>query len=484
MDNENLIKKENIINYNNNISNISQDPIKYISFTKMNNNYLEVINNQINLLKELFYNNYIKSTDELIKNKVVSTFTHIFSILNLITKKKENIFSLYESILRKNEGKVRQLYSDIFTLKIKNIYSENLVENLLQKEKEYNLIKEKTGIFVQNGTVIFNDRKDNEIFILRQENSNLKAAINKNENELNQLKKVYKKDKYDFQEKISKLNYKINILKNQIQTNDYNPKIKSKNNFQLLSSNELNKTYNKNKNRITKKTASLKKNFLINKNMFLNQCTSNGILDLKNKIEKKFNDLDKENKAKIPFLKMNHINKSDIYDKKILYLTPRNQINDIKITNYHILHQNTEAKKRSINKTIFITNNSQIIINSKNKVNKNYNIILKKRKMNIKQQLNRSTNFPLNNPLLSSSPVKINKIYFFNHKIKKIEKDNNISSKNLKIVNLKRKRNISNIIINKSYDILNNLNLASIGQKNISKSPISNYKSKFLILKN
>ena len=139
------------------------------------------------------------------------------------------------------------------------------MENLLQKEKEYNLIKEKTGIFVQNGTVIFNDRKDNEIFILRQENSNLKAAINKNEIELNQLKKVYKKDKYDFQEKISKLNYKINILKNQIQTNDYNPKIKSKNNFQLLSSNELNKTYNKNKNRITKKTASLKKDFLIKK---------------------------------------------------------------------------------------------------------------------------------------------------------------------------------------------------------------------------
>ena len=55
MDNENLIKKENIINYNNNISNISQDPIKYISFTKMNNNYLEVINNQINLLKELLF---------------------------------------------------------------------------------------------------------------------------------------------------------------------------------------------------------------------------------------------------------------------------------------------------------------------------------------------------------------------------------------------------------------------------------------------
>ena len=79
MDNENLIKKENIINYNNNISNNSQNPIKYISFTKMNNNYLEVINNQINLLKELFYNNYIKSTDELIKNKVASTFTHIFS---------------------------------------------------------------------------------------------------------------------------------------------------------------------------------------------------------------------------------------------------------------------------------------------------------------------------------------------------------------------------------------------------------------------
>ena len=47
-------------------------------------------------------------------------------------------------------------------------------KNLLRKEKEYELIKEKTGIAVINNKVINNDRKENEIFILRKENSLLK----------------------------------------------------------------------------------------------------------------------------------------------------------------------------------------------------------------------------------------------------------------------------------------------------------------------
>ena len=73
-------------------------------------------------------------------------------------------------MLKKNEEKIRTLYSDIFNLKIRNTYLENNVEILLQKENEYKMIKEKTGILIENGEVIYNNRKDNEIFILRQEN--------------------------------------------------------------------------------------------------------------------------------------------------------------------------------------------------------------------------------------------------------------------------------------------------------------------------
>ena len=64
-------------------------------------------------------------------------------------------------------------------MKIKNTFLENNIDILIKKEKEYRLIKEKTGILVENGKIIHNDRKENEIFILRAENSNLKNVIKK-----------------------------------------------------------------------------------------------------------------------------------------------------------------------------------------------------------------------------------------------------------------------------------------------------------------
>ena len=57
-------------------------------------------------------------------------------------------------------------------------------KNLLRKEKEYELIKEKTGIVVINNKIINNDRKENEIFILRKENSLLKDTLEKQKIEI------------------------------------------------------------------------------------------------------------------------------------------------------------------------------------------------------------------------------------------------------------------------------------------------------------
>ena len=161
----------------------------------------------LNDLKSIFPS----SLDELepIIKEINSTFENL-------AKRNKKLIKNYESILRKNENTIRFLYSEIFNLKIKNTFLENNVEILLKKEKEYILVKEKTGIVVENGAIIYNDRKDNEIFILRKENSTLKNVINNHEKEIEKLNQKYKNDKTNYENQITTLHYKISLLQNKI----------------------------------------------------------------------------------------------------------------------------------------------------------------------------------------------------------------------------------------------------------------------------
>ena len=87
--------------------------------------------------------------------------------------------------------------------------------------------------------------------------------------------------------------------------------------------------------------------------------------------------------------------------------------------------------------------------------------------------------------MITSSPLKINKIYVLNNHIKKISKDNNLTNSNLKKNELiKRKRYIANNLGDNSYDILNKLNLTSLIKKNMAKNSISNYKTNFIVSTN
>jgi hypothetical protein len=76
-------------------------------------------------------------------------------------------------------------------------------------------VKESTGVIVEDGKVMCANHKENEIIILRAENSNLKTQINKIENKLKhyqqkefELRQKYLKDK-------QKLLNKIDLLKQQ-----------------------------------------------------------------------------------------------------------------------------------------------------------------------------------------------------------------------------------------------------------------------------
>ena len=218
MEKENFIKLENGTEDSDNILLITENRINYTNLIQVHNNYIESINNNLNLLQEHFEINLKKITDKSIHNKINSYFKEIFALLDLLKEEKILFLSQYELNLRKDEQKIRELYSDIFNLKIKNTYLENNLENFNKKENEYKLIKEKTGLLIENGNIIYTDRKDNEIFILRQENSNLKAVVKNNEIELKTLKKQCEDEKLILEQKIKKLNHDLSILKHKLKT--------------------------------------------------------------------------------------------------------------------------------------------------------------------------------------------------------------------------------------------------------------------------
>ena len=172
---------------------------KYKRKTKLKD-YIGLTNNFIQNYKA-----YILNLKELLK-KVISNINTNINLnklsenIDYITKKIEILFSKYindiknsynsqyENTLKLYEQKIRYLYENKFNLELNRKILEESNKNLLRKEKEYELIKEKTGIVVVNNKIINNDRKENEIFILRKENSLLKDIIEKQKKEIEKLK--------------------------------------------------------------------------------------------------------------------------------------------------------------------------------------------------------------------------------------------------------------------------------------------------------
>ena len=366
MEKANLTKIQNVESEN--ISNISD----YQLGINLHSYYIETINHNINALHK-FYQKNMKTEEISIKNKIDSYCSQINSIINLLSEEKNDILVQYEYALKKNEQKIRFLYSEIFSLKVKNTFLENNIDILLKKEKELRLVKEKTGVVVENGTIVYNDRKENEIFILRKENSTLKNVIIKNEKDLNEIKEKYKNDKEYYENQIIKLNHKINLLKYKLKQSNIKTKGKSTSNINInkenntpnlklnvtINNNSLNKgnimssnnntgmnngvlksyTHDNNnnnnsnsKNKNIKQRLEIKNDKKIKKNMIyldgqamsLMHCQSTGHLYLKNKIINKLKKINQSESSRINqnVLNLSNFNnKSAIQKKKIVFDT-------------------------------------------------------------------------------------------------------------------------------------------------------------------
>ncbi len=121
-----------------------------------------------------------------------------------------NEINQLENILKKLEEKERNLIKLVFKYKLQKDAMKNKIEDLLDIEDEYEELKEK--LKYEDGRFLENDRKDNEILILRQENTNLKKVISDNEKNYKKLEdELFEKEKLivALETKIEKLNKTI-----------------------------------------------------------------------------------------------------------------------------------------------------------------------------------------------------------------------------------------------------------------------------------
>ena len=161
----------------------------------------------INYLKEIVYillnNKFQINTKRNIKDENND---------NDIKTNNNNNSELQNEVL-KYQADIRNLIQKQFQYKIQKDAMETKINSYKEMEKEYDILKEK--VKYEEGRFLNNDRKDNEILILREENSNLKKEIIKKEQNSKDYEILIENEKSRIKElktQLSQLNKKIVLL--------------------------------------------------------------------------------------------------------------------------------------------------------------------------------------------------------------------------------------------------------------------------------
>ena len=163
---------------------------------------------------------YIKESIPLLINHKISeaissnSNNNDFSIeLEFNNKKQKNIKSEYlqlENQIRKLESDNKYYLKNYFQFKIQKDVLEMKLNAYMSLEDEYEELKEK--VKYEGGKFLDNDRKDNEIIILRSENSALKKEITK----LESINKSFEYKIKEYQKNIKNLENNNEILNKKI----------------------------------------------------------------------------------------------------------------------------------------------------------------------------------------------------------------------------------------------------------------------------
>ena len=201
-----------------------------------------------------------------VKNKQ-KEYDKKFYLSNVKNTLNVNEQSQYENIIQKLESKERNLLKRIFKRDLQKASLENKISDYIDMEEEFEEMKMK--LKYEEGRFLKNDRKDNEIVILRGENTNLKQSIKNMEEKLKEFElKIEKKDK-----KILELEEDNNKIKNKIKEIEKQNEILNANCINININNNLNNNCkNSNGRNIRDDHLNIKsvdrKNILKNNNIF------------------------------------------------------------------------------------------------------------------------------------------------------------------------------------------------------------------------
>ena len=305
----------------------------------------------------------------------ISSYTNLSLITNIKKLIKEIILlnsnykddlSQQENMIKKLEFDIKYYLKDLLHYKIQINSLEIKLNAFASMEEDYEELKAKVKF--EGGKFLENDRKDNEIIILRNENSRIKKEIKKLESQ-----KIVMESEYN--EKIKKLENEILILNNKISDMEKNNR-ENKNDFNSSANLKLNIKDNK-ENVANKK---------LKKNNF-NLSNVHNIINFTN------NNFANNNKKLVNF----HSPKNDL-----LYIErSRNKYNN----------------KTTVNSNLFTATYNKIVngINNNNKIlfpfKKEFNLI--------KYTRNKSISVMKGRELSESKTMSFNNNYNYNTEIKK-----------------------------------------------------------------
>ena len=335
-------------------------------------------------------------------------------------KINNDFYRQLESYIIKLESDIKYLVKKQYQNKIQKDSLEMKIRAYAQIEEEYEELK--TKVKYEDGKFLENDRKDNEIIILRRENSNLKKEIIKLEEEINDLEKIKfkneeleKKNKdYEeiikgFKNKIKELNHKIKELEEEIINTKNNFTNNNEYNEYLININDKNSRNKIDNNNIGTRKLSLEKYSINNKNNILKHGITNYKLlsHLYNYESTKNNHNNSVKTVDTNKFTVSTYNKINNHKKIVIPLKNDFYINTKKIKNNSISMREEKENPESISKYISNSNIHNKFIkhiksNSLNKIGKNgAGYKLSTNNITIRKYLQREKNNPYEHSALN-----------------------------------------------------------------------------------
>ena len=437
----------------------------------ISSNYSNILNNvdiSINsfillLYKELFSSNNLLNLENYLKNgyKKLSTllnneknnqniFRDILKIFNETIKKVIEIklkevsiyINQFKSKLLFMEQSNKYLIKQNFLKQTKIDILENEIDSYIEMEEEFDEMKEKFKY--ENGKFLHNEKKENEILILRAENSNLKKIIDRNEKTIEEKELIIENIK---KKSSSMFNTNNNTLKNSFELNDTdNPTtlmLLRQNQNQIFSQNNSNMASNKSFNTIKYKSPRNDITYRTNKNY---QRSNNKKLSY---IEN--NDYQNSKKS----ILVNKMSNKDLITKriknKVLNMKKIRRINDnclehynkssAHITNSIISNNSNSNSNKRIKKNLnsYFKNTKNNIINSVGRIHKKLNSGLTN--ANLSNIIKNNSNKIIVNSILDNNMNNNTNLYNNNSFLSKTTRKKFLGSKKNTKANLKQSKN-------------------------------------------